>query len=133
MSQENVEIVRRAYAAFNRGDAKGLDEVISADCVMDWSQSQGPQKGVYHGLDGAASWLAAVREAFEEFELAPSEYIGSGDRIVVPTRVTGRGRGSGVAVEASGTTLWEVRDGRVDKFVLYQSRADALEAAGLSG
>ena len=132
MSQENVEIVRRAYAAFNRGDPEGLDGVISADCVMDWSQSQGPEKGVYHGLDGAARWIAAIREAFEEFELAPSEYIGSGDRIVVPTRVTGRGRGSGVAVDASGTTLWEIRDGRVDRFVLYQSREEALEAAGLS-
>ena len=133
MSQENVEIVRRAYAAFNRGDLESLDDVISADCIMDWSQSQGPQKGVYHGLDGAARWIAAIREAFEEFELAPSEYIGSGDRIVVPTRVTGRGRGSGVAVEASGTTLWEIRDGRVDRFVLYQGREEALEAAGLSG
>ena len=130
MSEENVEIVRRAYAAFNRGDPEGLDEVINADCVMDWSQSQGPEKGVYHGLDGAARWIAAIREAFEEFELAPSEYIGSGDRIVVPTRVTGRGRGSGVAVEA---TLWEIRDGRVDRLVLYQSREEALEAAGLSG
>jgi ketosteroid isomerase-like protein len=133
MSQENVEIVRRAYAAFNRGDAEGLDEVISADCVMDWSQSQGPEKGVYHGLDGAVKWIAAVREAFEEFELAPSEYIGSGDRIVVPTRVTGRGRGSGVAVEASGTTLWDIRNGRVDRLVLYLSREEALEAAELSG
>jgi ketosteroid isomerase-like protein len=132
MSEENVEIVRLAYAAFNRGDLEGLDEVISADCVMDWSQSQGPQKGVYHGPDGAARWIAAVQEAFEEFELAPSEYIGSGDCIVVPTRVTGRGRGSGVAVEASGTTLWEIRNGRVDRFVLYQSREEALEAAGLS-
>ena len=42
-------------------------------------------------------------------------------------------RGSGVAVEASGTTLWEIRDGRVDRFVLYQSREEALKAAGLSG
>ena len=132
MSEENVEIVRRAYAAFNRGDPDGLGEVISADCVMDWSQSQGPDKGVYHGLEGAAGWIAAIREAFEEFELVPSEYIGSGDRIVVPTRVTGRGRGSGLVVDASGTTLWEIQNSRVDRLVLYQSREEALEAAGLS-
>ena len=41
MSQENVEIVRRAYAAFNPGDPVGLDEVISADPIMDWSLRRG--------------------------------------------------------------------------------------------
>jgi ketosteroid isomerase-like protein len=132
MSEENVEIVRRAYAAFNRTDLKWLAELVSPDWVMDWSQSIGPLAGVYRDLEGAAAWIAAIQEAFEDFELTPTEYIGSGARIVVRARVRGRGRGSGLVVDAAGTTLWELRGGKVTNTTLYQSDEEALEAAGLT-
>jgi ketosteroid isomerase-like protein len=132
VSQENVEIVRRAAAAFNRPNLEGLAELVSPDLVLDWSQSVGPQKGVYTGLDGAAEWMAATRDAFESFRIEPTEFLDSGDRVILRARVGGVGRGSGVEVNAKGTTLWEIRNGRVTKMALYQSDAEALRDAGLS-
>src|SRR4051812_17432102 len=131
MSQENVEIVRQAYEAFNLRDLDALAELTEPVWVMDWSRSIGPQRGVYRGRAGVEEWIAAISEAFESFEILPLEYVGAGDRIVIPTRVKGRGRGSGVVVDAEGVTLWELERGRVTRLTLYGTRQEALEAAGL--
>ena len=132
MSQENVEIVRQAYEAFNVRDLDALADLTEPDWVMDWSRSIGPQRGVYQGRSGVEEWIAAISEAFESFEILPLEYVGAGDRIVVPTQVKGRGRGSGVVVDAEGVTLWELERGKVARLTLYGTRQEALEAAGLS-
>jgi len=49
MSQENVEIVRLAYAAVNEADLEALAEVTAPDAVLDFSRSIGLQKGTYRG------------------------------------------------------------------------------------
>ena len=51
MSQENVEIVRRSTAAYNRRDLDGILESWAPDAVLDWSNSRGPEAGVYRGHD----------------------------------------------------------------------------------
>ena len=60
------------------------------------------------------------------------EYIDAGDDVIVIGRFYGRGAGSGASVEANVSQLMTVRDGKLVRGVLFQSRADALEAAGLS-
>lgn len=55
------------------------------------------------------------------------------ERLIVVTRAQMRGPGSGVEVNAVSSGLWTIRDGKGRSFKLYQSKADALEAAGLRG
>jgi hypothetical protein len=52
-------------------------------------------------------------------------------RVIVVNRVQMRGRGSGVEVDATGVQLWTITDGKAQRVKLYQSKAEALEAAGL--
>ena len=47
------------------------------------------------------------------------------------TRVTGRGRGSGVAVDQRFVQVWTLRDEAVTRIESYLNPAEALEAAGL--
>jgi ketosteroid isomerase-like protein len=131
MSEESVEIVRLAYAAFNQRDMEALVALTDPGFVMDWSRSIGPQRKVYRGHEGIKEWITGMDEAFETFEVAPLEFRGFGTRMVVATRVRGKGRGSGAAVEAQGAKVWELRDGKVVKMTLYQSRQEALDAVGL--
>ena len=49
----------------------------------------------------------------------------------MPGAVCGRGRGSGVEVDAVGAQLWTIHDGKAQSVKLYQSKDDALAAAGL--
>jgi ketosteroid isomerase-like protein len=54
------------------------------------------------------------------------------DRLLVVSRVTGRGKGSGVKVEQRNGQVWTFVDGKIARIDSYMNRAEALEAAGLS-
>jgi ketosteroid isomerase-like protein len=134
MSQENVEIVRLAYAAFSRGDLDALAELADPNWVFDFSRSIGLEKGVYRGHEQVVRFAATNLEAFESFQLSPVKYVvGPGGEIVVRHHVSAKGRGSGVQWERvpDATLVWEVRDGKVITTTLYQHHTEALEAAGL--
>jgi ketosteroid isomerase-like protein len=135
MSQENVEIVRTAYAAMSARDFDALTKVTDSDWVFDFSRAIGPQRGVYRGHQEIAQFGAATEEAFEKFELLPIKFlVGSANQIVVRHHLSAKGPGSGLELDRvpNATLVWELRDGKVIRTTLYNSRAEALEAAGLS-
>ncbi len=134
MSQENVEIVRLAYAAFSEGDLEALAGLTDTDWVFDFSRSIGPDKGVYQGHEQVFRFAATNADAFERFQLSPIEYtVGPGGKIVVRHHVSAKGRGSGVEWERvpDASLVWEIRDAKVITTTLYQHRTEALEAVGL--
>jgi hypothetical protein len=67
MSRENVEVVRRAFEAFNRGvEALISSGLLSPEYVWDASPSGIPGLGVYRGYDEVRSalednWFKAFR------------------------------------------------------------------------
>jgi ketosteroid isomerase-like protein len=70
--------------------------------------------------------------SFEDLEVTYEETIDAGDRVVLKTYVSGRGRGSGVEVDDRSYMVWTLQDGKVTRMDEFTERADALEAAGLS-
>ena len=135
MSQENVEVVRLAYAAFNGRDLDALADSTHPDWVFDFSRSIGLEKGVYRGREQVFRFAALSTEPFERFQLSPIEHVvGPGGEVVVRHQVSAKGRGSGVEWERvpNATLVWEVRHGKVIKTTLYQHYGEALEAVGLS-
>jgi ketosteroid isomerase-like protein len=134
MSQENMEVVRSAYAAFSERDLDALAELTDPNWVFDFSRSIGLEKGVYRGHEQVFRFAATNVEAFERFELSPIEYrVGPGGKIVVRHHVSAKGRGSGLEWERvpDASLVWELRNGKVITTTLYQHRSDALEAVGL--
>ena len=104
MSQENVEIVRRAYELFNDGGVQACIEggVLSPDLVIDASPASFPGIGAYHGYDGMRKlfdddWFAAF--PLDEWEHEVEEMVDGGGQVVVVTTQRGRGAGSGASVE----------------------------------
>jgi ketosteroid isomerase-like protein len=68
MSQENVEIVRRAYAAWNAGDMEALRELYDPDVIMRAIEGW-PEPGPYELLDfeqEANQVLAVVRMSMRD-------------------------------------------------------------------
>jgi hypothetical protein len=64
---------------------------------------------------------------------ATTEVIDVGsDTVVLVARLLGRGRSSGVQVEALGAAVWTLRDRTVTGLTLYQTRDEALRAVGLA-
>jgi ketosteroid isomerase-like protein len=131
MSQENVEIVRRGYEHFSRTgelDPDGWD----TDAVFDNSNAIFADPGVYRGLDRIREFLIAQGEMWESQRYEPEEFIPVGvDQVVVPQEIVSVGR-DGVEVVAHTANLFTLHAGKVTYLKNFQTKAEALEAAGLS-
>ena len=129
MSEENVEIMRRNYAAFDRGDIDAIlaethpEVVIHAHPLGD--------EGRYEGHEGVRRFFANWTGQFEGFEQDAEEFVDAGDRVLVRVLQRARGRGSGVPVEGLFWLVHVLEAGKVTRVDLYDNEADALEAAGL--
>ena len=137
MSQENVEVVRRAFDAFNRGgvDACISDGVWSPEIVWDNTPSGIPGLGVNRGHEEVKAffeedWFKTF--PFDEWAVELEEVIDAGDRVISMSRQHGRGASSGAVAELELAQVATLRDGQVVRIDNYLDRAKALEAAGLS-
>jgi ketosteroid isomerase-like protein len=133
MSEENIEIVRRGFAAANRGDLEGALELWAPDAIWDWSNSRGFDAGVFRGHGEIRAFWQRFRAAFEEVRLElVDEPVEVEDGLVVAENVTYlRGR-DGIEVQARSAWLVTFRDGEQTSLTLYQTKQEALEAAALS-
>src|SRR4030081_3249170 len=116
----NVEIVRRVMRGFNDKDLDAALDDIDPEAELDYSNSDAPASGVYHGHAGWRAFAQGRWEPWSERRFEVAELIDvPPDTVVVVGRMRGRGRGSGVEVEAHSTTVWTLRQGKVTRVKLY--------------
>jgi ketosteroid isomerase-like protein len=137
MSEENVEVVRQVFEASAQRDAETVFSLF--DSEVEWDNSQGPFKdligaGIYRGHEGLRRfWHEYYAEAWESIEDNLEELIDVGDRVVSVVNTHARGRTSAVEVEyAHNAGVWTIREGKVVRVSWFQTRVEAVEAAGLS-
>jgi ketosteroid isomerase-like protein len=131
MSQENVEVVRRAYERMNEGDAEGLAALCDEKFVMDMSERVF-NPDTYQGREGIARFLKDVREAWESYQWKVEDALVAGDLVVAMVHCEGRSRMGGPDVEWRVAWIWKIKDERALSLRFYRNRAEALEAAGLT-
>ncbi len=127
-----MKTIQAVYDAVNRGDIDAMVPLYAEDCVVDLSESIGPDKDVLRGRDAAVAmwhdwmehWEAWTWELENATEVPPNT-------VVAANRVRGTGRGSGIEVDARVGQVWRVADGRVTCVKMFQSEAEALAAAGV--
>jgi uncharacterized protein len=124
MSQENVELVRWAYEAFNRRDIAGLLGALHPDVELQTTVE------AHRGPDGVAAWIREADGVFDGFAIRVDEVIDLGDRVVATVHEHGRGKDSGLEIDQDFTHVWTVQEGRVRKLQAFTERAAAVEAIG---
>jgi ketosteroid isomerase-like protein len=131
MSHENVEIVRKAIDAWNRGD---LDAWLAGFAPEAEFHTSGRfvDGGVYRGRAGLARYWTEIHEDVEELSLSVIDMRAIGDRVLYAVTGRGRGKRSGVPIEAPIWFVSTFRDGLAVRVETYVDSAHALEAAGLS-
>src|SRR5690242_2167355 len=128
MSQENVQIVRRAIDRLNKTGEPDWD-LYDADLVWT-SRPDGPAHFTYRGLDGLRQGSRSMRQVWAELYGEILEVIESGDVVVSVIRWNLRSQ-TGVALdEIEGWATW-IRDGKITRIEQHANKAEALEAAGL--
>ncbi len=134
MSQENVENVREAVVAYNRGDLDAfLDEYWTDDIDYRAVEGAPDDHGPIHGKAEMRAYLQDWFDTFDDLKVEPLEVIDAGqDQAVAVVRFGGRAKLSGVEVDLTFAALYTVRDGKVARGREYWTKEQALEAAGLS-
>ena len=133
MSQENVEVVRRVWAALNEDPPRLLLEVFEEDVEIR-NPPEFPLQGPFRGHEGARIWF---RESWEVFtglhhELDEVIDVGDGATVISVQRVQGRTRHMGLETNLRWAGVFTFRAGKVLRAQGYMHRREALEAAGLS-
>ena len=132
MTEWNVEIVRRLFHAQARGDLVTIQELYAPD--IEWEDVSGlwGDWGIRRGRKDVQDAFATWFEAFEEVTFLGEDFSDIGDHVVVSTRISGRGRGSGLAIDQLITLVWAVHGGRVTRVWGFRERREALDALGLA-
>jgi ketosteroid isomerase-like protein len=127
MSQENVEIVRRAweYEMFGRGGEDAVADFAS-DIVMN-PVEEAPS----YGRAAIRDNIHRFESAWEDLQVTAEQFIDAGDRVFVTAHFRGRGRASGITVETRLYEVYTLRDHKVVRVDEFTDRDEALEALGL--
>jgi ketosteroid isomerase-like protein len=131
MSEENVEIVKRAIAAVNERDVDGYLSCCTNDVQL--STPVAAVAGVYEGSDGIRRFFADLSDTSPDFKITIErlEAIGT-DRVLAFMLVTGTGRASGIPQDARTGNVYDLADGKIKRIRIFVDREQALAAAGLS-
>ena len=133
MSQENVEIVRSIYAAWEHGDWSPIEW---ADPQIQWVSADGPAPGTWTGLEGMAEGWRAWLSAWGDFRVEVDEYRElDEERVLALVEASGRGKASGLELgqmRTKGAAVFHVREGKVTRFVFWWDRERALADLALA-
>jgi ketosteroid isomerase-like protein len=133
VSQENVEIVRRAIAASTSEppDVETLRAILDPEHVLitDW----GVEKGRHQGVEGYLAAIGEMEAAWNSLTQEVERVLDAGERgVVVLMRLKARGKESGAAVENPWAMVVVLRDGRIVTSRAFLQQDEALKAVGLT-
>jgi uncharacterized protein len=133
MSQENVETMRRAIEAWNRGDLDGF--LAGAHPDLEWhpvlAAGVEGSGGTYRGHDGARQFWTEFRAMFDEFAVVIQDARAVGTCVLILGRIHGRAH-SGVPVDTQWGGVFEMSEGLCVRTQEFLDHRSALEAVGLS-
>jgi ketosteroid isomerase-like protein len=129
MSQQNVEIVRRTYDAFDRREM--YLEAWHPNAEFRPAMAGAVEGKVYRGHSEMRHYLDELFESFADVQVEDREFRDLGDRVLVLYRLRVQGRDSDLEIHQPGAALYELRDGKIVWATSYLSRTDAFKAAGV--
>ncbi|MET0615491.1 MAG: nuclear transport factor 2 family protein [Thermoleophilaceae bacterium] len=116
MSEENVEIVRRVYERWARGDFSNVDDF---DPDIEFEMADWPHQTKVTGIEAMWETWRSTLGAFEGFRSMATEFTAVGDNVLVLNRIEASGKESGAGVGADVASLFTLRNGKVTRLALY--------------
>ena len=128
---ERTEIVRLSFDAYRRGDLDVFAGWMHPDIeIHDWPESPDPR--VYHGVNAIVEARDEWGKAWEYMYGIPTRFVETSDRVLAFIHMTGKGRGSEIAMELDTYGVFTFRGPKVSKVQYFTDREAALAAAGLT-
>lgn len=130
MSREQVEMVRTAWEAYNRGDVEAFLAPLDPDCEFHEDPAF-PEGGVYRGREAIEAYLVQFREAMAEHSFEVEEVRDLGDAVICLLHERARGKESGLEVSLRPAFVFRFRGDRIVWGRAYIDRAQAFADEGV--
>lgn len=128
---QNLELVQAVFDAYFRGDEPALFALVAADVVVTQFPEQIDVRD-YHGHEGVRQVMIDWIGSWEDWSIEILDAREVDDLVLASARQRGRGKGSGVPMEAEAKFAFTVRDGLIERWQMFSSEQQALEALGLA-
>jgi len=112
--QANVLLIEELYAAFGRGDAVAVLNLLDPQADLEFEgPSTIPWAGNWHGRDGWAKFFQTLGENADEVTLKMEPFAAQGDHVVTIGRYRARVKATGQRIDSPLAHLWTIRNGMV--------------------
>jgi ketosteroid isomerase-like protein len=132
MTGNSLSVVQAFGEAYFRGDEQGMLEHVDPDVVVTQFADQ-PDIRPYYGHEGMLQAMSSWVEAWDDYAIEAMDVKEFGDNVLVALHQKGRGKASGVELEADVFFVYTVRDGKIVRWQMFPSKVDALAAANANG
>ena len=132
MSRENVKLYYRAVDALNRRDLDAYLAVMADDVEAVPRTGALEGESSYRGHDGVRRWLNSLLDVFPDYSMELADVRDLGDLTLATIHARGHGAGSAAPTDQAFWLVIRWRRGKCIWWRTFDTRADALEAAGLS-
>ena len=133
MSRERVEVIERGIDAFNRRDVDLVAELTTPDFAWFPALPAAVEADGYRGREGMETYFADVEATWEELRIFIDELRDLGDGVLLLGRTEGRGRASGVEVNAPIGIAYDFRGHKVSRCRAFLNHADGPQRSGSGG
>jgi len=130
MSQENVDLVRRYYAAWNAGGLDAARAFWSDD--VEWQDApEMPDGGTFRGAEAVATHFDDLNEVLGTMEVEVGRVSPAGDEVFVVLHVHLDAQRGGLNLDGPIFESVRIEGGKVCRIRLFLDERAALQAAGL--
>jgi ketosteroid isomerase-like protein len=131
MSKENRQLVDRVVDAWNRSDVEAFLKCFGSDCEVVFPPEV-PEPGPFRGHAELRRWVDGFLAAWESHQAEIVETRDTAEGVFVSLHLVGRGLGSAIEMDETDAHLFAIQEDSIIRWRGFQTRAEALEAAGLS-
>jgi ketosteroid isomerase-like protein len=128
MTESDLQLVRRLFAALETGDIEAVIGLFADDFVLVVPPSMSAEPDTYEGRDGARRYMAAFDGAVDDVRFRAEELHAEGGCVLALVNVTGRGAASGLPLSMHAASIIRVRDGEITAIESHPDLATAREA-----
>jgi uncharacterized protein len=130
MSEQNVQIIQRIYAAFGSGDVPAILERVTED--TEWGFAVGASDVPWHqpvkGKATVPRFFGAIQEHVQMERFEPKELVHSGDHVIAHIEIAYTIRKTGKRVAMDQLHWWTLKEGRVSRLRHFEDTAAVLAA-----
>jgi ketosteroid isomerase-like protein len=126
---DNVEIVRSGFEAFNARGIDGILPFIHPDFEATTPPDLASEPDTYRGHEGVRRWFDSFDEVMDQIRWDAGNFHAVGERVVVEFTLRARGKTTGLDFGQEAVMVWELRDGKAIGLNLYPTLDEALAAA----